>query len=313
MPVVHCTYLVRADVISELSYEDGSDRYEYVNFSDSARRAGIPQYLDNRQVYGYISFDQDSSQNSAERIEQARTLLEKDLHAHSDVKSEALQPVFVTQACQVPDRPLLQRSRPKTLIFCTSFAKTREEWDGRYRRWLRAVRSSLLEYDSILIVDDGSPVLPDWQDAELRTNESAEPASAQLLIYHFREHLGRKAVFNFPGWYRSFAYAGRYAYAHGFDKVVHIESDSVLIGSRPQRYVNNATSGWTAMWCVRHGIPESAIQIMGGDAIRRFAEIERTHPHDSLIGREFELQLPFDKVEKRFNGDRYGEYLPIVP
>ncbi len=54
MPLVHCTYLVRADVIPELSYIDGSDRYEFVIFSDSARRAAVPQYLDNRQIYGYI-------------------------------------------------------------------------------------------------------------------------------------------------------------------------------------------------------------------------------------------------------------------
>ena len=57
MPVVHCTYLVRADVIPELTYIDGTDRYEFVIFSDSARRASIAQYLDNRQVYGYIARD----------------------------------------------------------------------------------------------------------------------------------------------------------------------------------------------------------------------------------------------------------------
>ncbi|MDB5650972.1 MAG: hypothetical protein JWL62_2492, partial [Hyphomicrobiales bacterium] len=56
VPVVHCTYLVRADVISKLSYLDMSGRYEYVIFADSARKQQIPQYLDNRQVYGYITF-----------------------------------------------------------------------------------------------------------------------------------------------------------------------------------------------------------------------------------------------------------------
>ena len=56
VPVVHCTYLVRADVIQQLDYEDGSGRYEYVVLSDSARRAGVPQYIDNRQIYGYITF-----------------------------------------------------------------------------------------------------------------------------------------------------------------------------------------------------------------------------------------------------------------
>lgn len=58
VPVVHCTYLVRADVIPELRYTDLTQRFEYVIFSDSARRAAIPQYIDNRQVYGYISFEE---------------------------------------------------------------------------------------------------------------------------------------------------------------------------------------------------------------------------------------------------------------
>ena len=61
VPVVHCTYLVRADVIPELTYEDESGRHEYVVFSDSARNFGIQQYLDNRQVYGYITFGEGDS------------------------------------------------------------------------------------------------------------------------------------------------------------------------------------------------------------------------------------------------------------
>ena len=70
--MVHCTYLVRADVIPELTYEDASGRHEYVVFSDSARKAGIPQYFDNRQVYGYITFGEDDEQHVSGGIEQAR-------------------------------------------------------------------------------------------------------------------------------------------------------------------------------------------------------------------------------------------------
>jgi len=53
--LVHHTYLVRQDVIGQLTYDDGSGRYEFVVFADSARRANIPQYIDNRQIYGYIT------------------------------------------------------------------------------------------------------------------------------------------------------------------------------------------------------------------------------------------------------------------
>jgi hypothetical protein len=54
VPVVNGTYLVRADVVNDLAYDDGTGRNEYVVFSEAARTSGTPQYLDNRQVYGYI-------------------------------------------------------------------------------------------------------------------------------------------------------------------------------------------------------------------------------------------------------------------
>jgi len=77
VPVVHCTYLIRADVIPELAYQDGTDRHEYVIFSDSARKAGIPQYLDNRQVYGYVTFGE-GEHHVSDGIERARALMRDD-------------------------------------------------------------------------------------------------------------------------------------------------------------------------------------------------------------------------------------------
>jgi GR25 family glycosyltransferase involved in LPS biosynthesis/glycosyltransferase involved in cell wall biosynthesis len=76
VPVVHCTYLVRADVIPHLTYEDATPRHEYVVFSDSARKANIPQYLDNRQIYGYITFGESDSHHVPDGIEKARVLLQ---------------------------------------------------------------------------------------------------------------------------------------------------------------------------------------------------------------------------------------------
>jgi glycosyltransferase involved in cell wall biosynthesis len=78
LPVVHCTYLIRADVIPALTYEDSSGRHEYVVFSDSARRHRIPQYYDNRQLYGYLTLD-----DNAASAEQAAQLLAGDLGAIS--------------------------------------------------------------------------------------------------------------------------------------------------------------------------------------------------------------------------------------
>lgn len=54
--VIHTTYLVRNEVLDKVTYEDQSGRFDYVIFSDSLRKAGIPQYLDNRKYYGFLTF-----------------------------------------------------------------------------------------------------------------------------------------------------------------------------------------------------------------------------------------------------------------
>ena len=54
--VVHCTYYIALPHLGNVCYDDGSGRYEYVIFSDSLRKKGVKQYLDNRCPYGFISF-----------------------------------------------------------------------------------------------------------------------------------------------------------------------------------------------------------------------------------------------------------------
>ncbi|MBI2344695.1 glycosyltransferase family 2 protein [Candidatus Dependentiae bacterium] len=56
VPVVHCTYLLRYECIPFITYDDNSYRYEYVIFSDVARRNNVTQYIDNRELYGFITF-----------------------------------------------------------------------------------------------------------------------------------------------------------------------------------------------------------------------------------------------------------------
>lgn len=56
VPVVHCTYFIRYEVLAQMSYDDESCRYEYVIFSDNARKKEIPQYLDTTDVFGYVTF-----------------------------------------------------------------------------------------------------------------------------------------------------------------------------------------------------------------------------------------------------------------
>jgi len=55
---VHCTYLIKREYLSELTYLEQSDRWEYMVFSNSARDKGITQYLDNRTIYGVLTLSE---------------------------------------------------------------------------------------------------------------------------------------------------------------------------------------------------------------------------------------------------------------
>lgn len=54
VPVVHCTYLVNAEHIDKLRYVDGTDMWEFVIFSTSARNSGVDQYICNKQDFGFL-------------------------------------------------------------------------------------------------------------------------------------------------------------------------------------------------------------------------------------------------------------------
>lgn len=66
LPVVHCSYFIRHNVLDKIVYDDESGRYEYVIFSDVARKMNIPQYLDNRRLYGRLTFAESGDDISKE-------------------------------------------------------------------------------------------------------------------------------------------------------------------------------------------------------------------------------------------------------
>jgi hypothetical protein len=64
VPVVNGVYCIQYCHLPELSYCDESNRYDYVIFSDTARKKDIHQYLDNQADYGIISFAQNMNEIS---------------------------------------------------------------------------------------------------------------------------------------------------------------------------------------------------------------------------------------------------------
>jgi autotransporter strand-loop-strand O-heptosyltransferase len=206
--------------------------------------------------------------------------------------------------------------RPKTLIFCTSFSQdggeSRAEWDARYRRWLDTIMQSNLELGGVLIVDDGSRVLPNWQDVRIIHEGEPLATSAAVNIYHFNDNLGRRGMHDIPGWFRSFTFAAAFADANGFDKVILIESDASLLSEDLQRRVNQYRDGWLGFWYTNSNWPETGIQVIAGagmDKFRKFSALSYT----MFTGRSLETLIPFTEVDRTFNDHRPRENIDRLP
>ena len=205
----------------------------------------------------------------------------------------------------------------RTLVYCTTYTETPHVWQARYRPWLDAMLGSGLKADQILLVDDGSPTLPGWADTQVFSGDSVGEGftvgpRGPVLLFHFREHLGRLGISDFPGWHRSYVFGALYAEANGFDRVIHVESDAFLVSDRARRFVSTYDDGWAALWSPRYDMPELAISVAAGSGLRRLAEFAR-QPYQALTGTVHERMIPFTHVEKGLVGDRYGETWSPVP
>jgi hypothetical protein len=199
-----------------------------------------------------------------------------------------------------------------TLLFCTSYAETEGSWERRYRRWVQAVQASGLHYDVLAIIDDGSPLLPDWAQTHQVGDVPAGSLSPsrEPRLFHHAERLGRHDVLDFPGWYRSFAYSVRLARAAGADRIVHIESDAFVLSAEMVDWINGFSDGWAAPYSPTHGFPEMAIQVVAGSSLPTFAELF-AKPYDWLKDVNHEQALPFTHVVRPLLGDRYAGNTPI--
>lgn len=213
----------------------------------------------------------------------------------------------------------------KTLLFCTTYGKDIQQWEELHSRWINAVESGYLEADKILMIDDGSPELPNWDGIDVIEEGQLPETESEYrgTIYHFKNNLGRPKFYNHHGWYRSFTFSSVYAKKYNYDKIIHIEADSFLVSKNFQNYLNEFQNGWEAFWCRRHQIPETAIQVIAGaewiDKLYEFSKLS----HDTFDGRppdpgveHGDPYFPY-KVNKNFYGDRFGEdelktYVPLA-
>jgi hypothetical protein len=183
----------------------------------------------------------------------------------------------------------------KTLIFCTSLLT--DESLFRYSSWWNYYHKKFPNAD-FLIANDGP--LNNSTLENFKTMLEFKISNKNFLV--FDKKLGRIDHIHW-GWLRSFKAALNYAKNKKYDKVIHIESDAIILSEKLITFINDNSSGWNSLFTNKYGFPESAIQIMNKDS---FDLIDSIPEEDYNFEKIIELVLKFRPI-RNFIGDRYGE------
>jgi hypothetical protein len=196
----------------------------------------------------------------------------------------------------------------KSLLFCTSYIRDNAAWESRYQQWLDYYRDVPIDAVKKIMIDDGSPFLPDA--GIIKTISSTASVAAEPddhLLVHFDNNLGRQSIKDYPGWWRSFLHSIAIADELGVDKIIHIESDAFILSPQLVDFLNQVCDGWHVLWSPHNDFPETAIQVICRDQFDIFRNFKQKNPE--LRFHDFaERVLPFTDVHREFKGDRYSEF-----
>lgn len=166
----------------------------------------------------------------------------------------------------------------KTFLFCTAFLnnETAPHCKQRYLLWLYYYMPKLkqLGVDYVFLINDGQ------EDICLREDIGVLPADNlpsvleyEVNIIYFKDHLGRKDIIDFPGWWRSFTFAHVLSQKYDFQKIIHIESDFFVLSGKLFSFIKKTREGWVSLFCNHYNFPETAIQVICKDQFRPLADI----------------------------------------
>ncbi len=197
----------------------------------------------------------------------------------------------------------------KTVIFCTSYIN--ENSGARYKKWIDYYHGKLdlFQSSNLFLIDDGSSNKNFDNKVHIIKSDSLPIAlEDDINLFHFENNLGRISLINYPGWWRSFTFSLMLAEKYDIDKLIHIESDFYIVSRKMIDYIAGLTSGWTAFYSKYHKFPETAIQIICKDSFKKFDRtLKKAIETNYTFSKRAEHILPFTKIEKGFQGDRFGE------
>ena len=115
--LVHNTYLVDVRYASKLSYEGRDGSFEFTNFSISAKKNGVNQYVCNKRFYGFFLHFWNTVENEARLIRDHGPVLQDILDAMIDEEVETVYSLL--NRVSVSNVGWMKRADPKEMLIST--------------------------------------------------------------------------------------------------------------------------------------------------------------------------------------------------
>lgn len=127
-----------------------------------------------------------------------------------------------------------------------------------------------------------------------------------VSVYRFRERLTRtEGDYGYPYCWRAL-YFVRELIEAGYKKIIFCDSDGYVLNRNITDYVMRDNEGWWSLYCPRHKFPESSFHVLNKDSFDIFLKYT-SEPWENKVGKRMETDLPFTRVMRGFDADRYGE------
>lgn len=206
----------------------------------------------------------------------------------------------------------------KTCVFTTSYLDGRDavgnlrfQRTWRFLDYYSRLKSELGFYEFHFCDNASDLELMKFFHATV-VNEKGEllmrsPMRKDLTVTRYSDHLKRDGIMGYPYAWRGLYHMKYLAQSGIYDKIIFIDNDAYILSKRLAEYIKNLTSGFTAFWAPSCGFPENAIQVLCRDQFDTLANF-CVGDYNTHLGLTMECVTPFTHVEKKFVGDRYGEF-----
>lgn len=209
---------------------------------------------------------------------------------------------------------LVREAKMKSCIFAPCYLDGNDDSGGsrllRYHKFIDFYRplKEELGFESFVFVDNASS----WTNLqklfptvfEANTMRELRAGDPDLIVLRYDDFLGRTGVFGYP-------YIWRALYAvkkilKSFDRIIFIDSDGFVLTKRFAEWIRTRDSGWSAPWCEKYSFPEANVSVLCKDMFILF-EVFCAGDWLQHNGKCFEQAIPFTRIERGFNVERYGE------